>query len=86
MAGSEFAVFPNLPAEICLTIWNKALSNSNLIIDLWTEFRRCENTDAIFYHQYYGTKLTDTHSRVLEVTRESRVYSFPFERLLTTKT
>jgi hypothetical protein len=67
----SFTVFPNLPAEIRLKVWRKA-SDRSVIIDLWTEYRKCEITNAIFYHQYYGTKLADTYSRVLQTNRESR--------------
>lgn len=68
---TEFTFFPNLPTEIRLKIWDLA-SDTSLIIDIWTEYRRCENNDSIFYHQHYGTKLTNTHSRVLHANRESR--------------
>ena len=61
----------NLPAEIRLKVWRKA-SDRSVIIDLWTEYRKCEITNVIFYHQYYATKLADTYSRVLQVNRESR--------------
>ena len=67
----SFTVFPNLPAEIRLKVWRKA-SDRSVIIDLWTEYRKCEITNVIFYHQYYATKLADTYSRVLQVNRESR--------------
>jgi hypothetical protein len=84
-----FTCFPNLPAEIRLKIWGKA-NDIGLIIDLWTEYRKCEVANAGLYHQHYGSKLTDTYSRV-RVNRESRdevgsPQSFSeVERLLTKK-
>jgi hypothetical protein len=67
-----FSKFPDLPTEIRLKIWALSCTISRNV-DLWSDFRRKEVENTIFYTQLYDSRLTNiTPSAILHVSQESR--------------
>ena len=60
-----FYRFPDLPAEIRLKIWAHAANSCPRIIDLWTDFRRCERANTMFFCQVYFIELATLTPPVL---------------------
>jgi hypothetical protein len=68
-----FTIFSRLPIEIRLKIWAFASNQSPRTIDIWTDFKRCEIENTIFYTQWYSSSLAlITHPPILSVSKEAR--------------
>jgi hypothetical protein len=68
-----FTIFSRLPIEIRLKIWAVASNQSPRTIDIWTDFKRCEIENTIFYTQWYSSSLAlITPPAILSVSKEAR--------------
>lgn len=68
-----FTVFSRLPIEIRLKIWAVASNQSPRTIDIWTDFKRCEIENTIFYTQWYSSSLALINPPpILSVSKEAR--------------
>ncbi|KAH7311113.1 hypothetical protein BKA65DRAFT_518605 [Rhexocercosporidium sp. MPI-PUGE-AT-0058] len=53
-----FAKFPSLPTELQLKIF-RTFSNSNpRTLDIWTDWKKCDENNTVFYVQYYSSELS----------------------------
>ncbi|KUJ08240.1 uncharacterized protein LY89DRAFT_691133 [Mollisia scopiformis] len=55
---SEFSPFPRLPPELRNKIWGHVANQEPRALDLWTDFKRCEIANTIFYTQAYECELS----------------------------
>lgn len=59
MALTEFTIFPQFPPELRNKIWAHAAHQEPRTIDLWTDFKRCEIDNTMFYTQSYECELSN---------------------------
>lgn len=73
MAPTKFTVFPKLPPELRNKVWYHAANQEGRIIDIWTDFKRCEIENTTFYTQSYECELsTRPPPPIFRVCTESR--------------
>ncbi len=53
-----FTRFSDLPTELQLKIWRTAAYSTPRAIDLWSDFKKCEQRNVIYYFQHYTTDLS----------------------------
>ncbi|KAE8446493.1 hypothetical protein EG329_011956 [Mollisiaceae sp. DMI_Dod_QoI] len=73
MSLTSFPIFRDLPSELRLKIWALAANASPRTLDIWTDFKRCEIGNTIFYTQAYHCEISNTTPPpILRVSSEAR--------------
>jgi hypothetical protein len=68
-----FTLFSHLPPELRNRIWAFAANQEPRTLDIWTDFKRCEVGNSIFYTQCYSTELSKPPlPSILQTCGESR--------------
>ncbi|KAH6718321.1 hypothetical protein BKA61DRAFT_599468 [Leptodontidium sp. MPI-SDFR-AT-0119] len=55
---TAFTKFPSLPAELQLKIFRTISNSTPRTLDIWTDFKKFEEDNTIFYVQYYTSELS----------------------------
>ncbi|KAG4444028.1 hypothetical protein IFR05_000488 [Cadophora sp. M221] len=55
---TAFPKFSSLPTELQLKIFRTFSNSTPRTLDIWTDFKKCEEDNTIFYVQYYTSELS----------------------------
>ncbi|KAE9365608.1 hypothetical protein N431DRAFT_431036 [Stipitochalara longipes BDJ] len=77
-----FTIFKKLPPELRNKIWAFASNNEPRILDIWSDFLRCEVGNSVFFTQKYTTELSKPKvPSLLRTSQESRAEALKHYKL-----